>query len=117
MLTIEHCRPLRNGHLPDPRAKKSRSTISSPTLACSRSILCSWLAGFAAAGVERPRRLVLQMPLARGDLARVCLIALGQSGHTRLLAQRFQGALRLQRPINLQQYGSQSRMSLDRLVG
>ena len=37
---VEQGSPVRRAHLPDLRAKKSRSTISSPILACRRSISC-----------------------------------------------------------------------------
>src|SRR5208337_4317015 len=51
--------------------------------------------------VERPRRMVLQLLLPGIDLVRMHLIALRQVGYSRLLTQRFQRDLRLQRRIDL----------------
>jgi hypothetical protein len=95
MVAIEQRSPVRNAHLPDLRAKKSRSTTSSPILACRRSISRSRSGGGRPA-LERPCRLVLKLLLPGVDLVGMYLIALGQVGHRRLLAQRLQGDLRLQ---------------------
>src|SRR5206468_12969882 len=51
--------------------------------------------------VERPRRVLLQLPLPRINLVRVHLIALGQVSYRRLLTQRFQRDFRFQRCIDL----------------
>jgi hypothetical protein len=55
---------------------KSRSTISSPILACSRSISRSLAPGpgIAAAGLEGARRLLLQLLLPGVNLVRVDLV-------------------------------------------
>jgi hypothetical protein len=55
----------------------------------------------SAAGVECLRRLVLKLLLPRVDLVGMNLIALRQIGHRRLLAQRLQRNLRLQRRVDL----------------
>jgi hypothetical protein len=55
----------------------------------------------SSAAVERLRRLVLKLLLPRLYLIGMDLIALGQIGHRRLLAQRLQRYLRLQRPVDL----------------
>lgn len=41
MVAIEQGSAVRDAHLPDLRAKKSRSTTSSPIFACNRSISCT----------------------------------------------------------------------------
>jgi hypothetical protein len=100
MLTIEHRSPVRDAHLPDLCAKKSRSTISSPILACSRSISRSWSAGALPPASNARAAWVLKLLFPGVDLVRMYLIALRQIGHARLLAQRLPGDLRLQSCID-----------------
>ena len=103
MIAIEHRSAVRRAHRPDLLAKKSRSTVSCPILACSCSISRS-----RAASASRPtpgsnaRAALLQQLLLPGiNLVRVNLVALRQIRHRRLLPQRLQGDLRLQRRVDL----------------
>ena len=54
---------------------------------------------FTAPALKGSRRLVEQLLLPRVNLVRVDLVALRQIGHRRLLPQRLQGDLRLQRRV------------------
>ena len=62
---------------------------------------CPCLGVLADLRVKRLRSVLLQLFLPSIDLVRMHLIALRQVGHRRLLAQRLQCDLRLQRRINL----------------
>jgi hypothetical protein len=88
---VEHRSAVRRAHLPDLRAKKSRSTVSCPILACSRSISHS---------CEGARRLILKLLLPGVNLVRVDLVALRKVRDRPLLPQRLRGDLRLQPAVN-----------------
>src|ERR1700746_3826111 len=55
----------------------------------------------AIAGVEGPRRLIEELLLPGVNLIGMDLIALGEIGHRRVLPQRLQCNLRLQRRVDL----------------
>ena len=90
---VEQGSPVRRAHLPDLRGKKSRSTISSPNLACGvRSSVPPDLAGPAS---EYPFRMFQQLLLAGVDLRRMDLMAHRQPGDLGLFPQCFEGDLPL----------------------
>jgi hypothetical protein len=88
IVAVEHLSPVRRARLWDLLAKKSRSTVSCPILACSFSI-SRYLPGLgvpAGAHVKRAGRVFQKLLLSGVNPVGVNLVALRQLGDRRLPA-------------------------------
>ena len=89
---LDHPPPLRPAQRLSPRRKKSRSTVSSPILACRSRIFasCSRAALRPAPPAKHLRQLFEQQPLPCGHLVRMKLVPRRDRLHAVPLAQRLE---------------------------